>query len=76
MKQTEISIKQPDKTMYRKYRKLFDEIQGEMIFGKHLPRQLYINIFLESLKRTVINDYDMLISIQELSAEYEKSPFF
>ena len=62
--------------MYRKSKKLFDEIQDEMIFRKHLPRQLEINKFLESLKRKVIHDYDIPISIKELSAEYEKSPFF
>ena len=39
----EVSIRQPEKTMYRKSRKLFDEIQDEMIFRKHLPRQLEIN---------------------------------
>ena len=75
-KQTEVSIRQPDKTMYRKSRKLFDEIQGKMIFRKHLPRQLEINKFLKSLKRKVIHDYYIPISIEELSAEYDKSPFF
>ena len=75
-KKPEVSIGQPDKTMYRKFRKLFDEIQDEMIFRKHLPRQLEINKFLESLKRKVIHDYDIPISIKELRAEYEKSPFF
>ena len=30
--QPEVSIRQPDKTMYRKSKKLFDEIQDEMIF--------------------------------------------
>ena len=62
--------------MYRKYKKLFDEIQDEMIFRKCLPRQLEINKFLESLKRKVIHDYDIPISITKLSVEYEKRPFF
>ena len=74
--QPEVSIRQPDKTMYRKSKKLFDEIQDEIIFRKHLPRQLEINKFLESLKRKVIHHYDIPISIKELSAEYEKSSFF
>ena len=74
--QPEVSIRQPDKTMYRKSRKLFDGIQDEMIFRKHLPRQLEINKVLESLKRKVIHDYDIPISIKEFSAEYEKSPLF
>ena len=74
-KQPGVSIRQPNKTMCRKSKKLFDEIQDEMIFRKHLPRQLEINKFLESLKRKVIHYYDIPISIKELSAEYEKSPF-
>ena len=49
--QPEVSIRQPDRTMYRKSKKLFDEIQDEMIFRKHLPRQLEINKFLEFLKK-------------------------
>ena len=70
-KQPEVSIRQPDKTMYRKSRKLFDEIHDEMIFMKHLPRQLEINKFLDSLKSNIIHDCDIPISIKELSAEYE-----
>ena len=61
--------------MYRKSRKLFDEIQYKVIFGKHLPRQLEIKKFQESLKRKVIHDYDTPISIKELSAEWEKFIF-
>ena len=38
--QSEISIRQPDKKMFRKSKKLFDKILDEMIFRKHLPRQL------------------------------------
>ena len=43
--QPEVSIRQPDKTMYRKSKKLFDEIQDETIFRKHLPRKLEIKSF-------------------------------
>ena len=74
--QQEVTIRQPDRIMYRKPKKLFDEIQDEMIFRKHLPKQLEIKKFLESLKRKVRHDYDIPISIKELSAEYEKIPFF
>ena len=62
--------------MYRKSRKLFDEIKDELLFMKHLPTQPEINKFLEFLKKKVIDDYDIPISIKELSDEYEKSPFF
>ena len=74
--QPEVTIRQPDKTMYGKSKKLFDEIQDELIFRKHLPRQLKINMFLESLKRKVMHDYVIPTSIKELSTEYKKSPFF
>ena len=59
--------------MYRKSKKLIDEIQDEMIFRKHLPRQIEIYKFLESLKRKVLHDYDISLSAKESSAEYEKS---
>ena len=72
-KQPEVTIRQPEKTMYRKSKKLFDGIQDEMIFRKHLPRQLEINKFLQSCKRKVMHDYDIPIPIKELSAECEKS---
>ena len=62
--------------MYREFRNLFDEMQDEIIFRKHLPRQLAMNIYLESLKRKMIHDYEISISIKELSAKYEKSLFF
>ena len=74
-KQPEVSIRQPNKTMYKTFGIQFDKIQDEMIFRKHL-RQLEINKYLESFKRKAIHDYDIPISIKELSAEYEKSPFF
>ena len=34
VKQTDISIRQPDKTMYSKSRKLFDETQDDMLFRR------------------------------------------
>ena len=34
MKQPEVTIRQSDKTMYKKSKKMFDEIQDEMIFRK------------------------------------------
>ena len=40
IKQQEVMVRPPDKTVYRKSSKLF-EIHDEMIFRKHLPRQLH-----------------------------------
>ena len=34
VKQTEVTVRQPDKTMYRKSRRLFDDTQDVMIFRK------------------------------------------
>ena len=42
IKQPEVTTGQPDKTMCRKSRKFIDEIQDDMIFRKHLSRQLEI----------------------------------
>ena len=67
-KQSEVTIRQLHKTKYRKCKKLFDEIQDEMIFRKNLPRQPEINKFLETFKRKVIHDYDIPISKKKLSA--------
>ena len=75
IKQPEVTIRQPDQTMYRKSRKFFDEFQDEMIFRNHFPRQLEINKFLESLKK-VIQDYDIPLAIKELGAENEENPFW
>ena len=47
-----------------------------MIYSKHLPRHLEISKFLQSPKRKVKHDYEIPISIKELSAEYENSPLF
>ena len=41
--QPEVSIGQPGKTMYRKLKKLFDEIQDEMIFRKHPARNKQVS---------------------------------
>ena len=68
-------MRQPEKTMYWKFRKLFNEIQDDIIFRKNLPCQLGIEKFLESLKTKVIHNYDIPISIMGLGAEYKKSPF-
>ena len=74
MEQPEVTIRQPYKTMYWKVKNLFDEIQDEMKFKIFVSRHQEIIKFLESLKRKVIHDCDITISINELSAEYEKKP--
>ena len=61
--QPEVSIRQPDKTMYRKSKKLFDEIQNEMIFRKHLPRQLEINFTIFTILGR--EDHSLLRTIKE-----------
>ena len=68
----EVSIRQPENKMHRKSRNQFGEIQDEMIFRKHLPRQLDINKFLESLERMVIHDFDIPISIKEFFMDIYK----
>ena len=57
-----MTIRQPDKTMYKKSTKSFDEI----IFRENLPRQLKMNTCLKSLKRHVMNDYGKPICVTKL----------
>ena len=74
MKQPEVAIRQTDKTVYRKSRNWFDETQGEMIFKKcFITRNKQIS---RIPKKKVIHDYNIPISIKELSAQDKKSPFF
>ena len=47
-----------------------------MMLRKHLPRQLEVKGFLDSLKRMVRYDYDIPIPVKELNAEYKESIFF
>ena len=48
-----------------------------MLFRKHLPRQPEINKFLGSFKKeSNISLCCIKLSVKEVSAEYEKIPFF
>jgi len=76
MENTEVEIRDPDEEMYNETKQLLDSVENENIFRKHLPKQLEIEKFLEKLKRKVIHDYHIPLSVKELSHEVEKSPFF
>ena len=59
-----------------KKRKLFHKIPEETVFRKHIPKQLELDKFIDALKEKVIHDYNILISIKALRAEYKRSPYF
>ena len=59
-----------------KKRKLFHKIPEEIVFRKHIPKQLELDKFIDALKEKVIHDYNIPISIKALRAEYKRSPYF
>ena len=69
-------VREPDPIMYREKERMFDHINDEDIIREHIPKQVELDKWLEKLKRKVIHDYDVPISVKELSAEYNESPCF
>ena len=55
---------------------LIGQILDSNIFRHHIPKQVELDKFLQILKKKVIHDYSLPISIKELRAEYPNSPFF
>ena len=59
-----------------KKRKLFHRIPENTIFRKHIPKQVELDKFIDSLKEKVIHDYNIPISVKALRAVYKRSPYF
>ena len=59
-----------------KKRKLFNKIPEDTIFRKHIPKQVELDKFIDTLKEKVIHDYNIPISVKALRAEYKRSPYF
>ena len=57
-------------------RKLFHKIPEDTVFRKHIPKQVELDNFIDALKEKVIHDYNILISVKALRAEYKRSPYF
>ena len=55
---------------------LIGQILDSNIFRHHIPKQVELDKFLQILKKKVIRDYSLPISIKELGTEYPNSPFF
>ena len=55
---------------------LLHQILDSNIFRHHIPKQAELDKFLQILKKRVIHDYSLPISIKELRAEYPNGPFF
>ena len=59
-----------------KSKPLFTELSDVEILRDHIPKQVELDKFLTDLKRKVIHDYDIPLTLKELKAEYPRSPFF
>ena len=56
--------------------KLMNHISDRDIFRKHIPKQVELEKFIKALKEKVIHDYNIPITVKELRAEYNNSPYF
>ena len=55
---------------------LFNSIPHKTIYAQHVPKQVELNRFIDVLKKKVIHDYKIPVSVKELRTEYHTSPFF
>jgi hypothetical protein len=70
------SLRHPDPYFYKRPERLFDEISDSKIFRKHIPKQVDLSKFMKVLKRKIVHDYEVPISLKELKADFKHSPFF
>ena len=78
--ETELMSNKPIDTIQEfkkmKSQKLLEKIKDNSIIRRHVPKQVELDKFIESLKHKVIHDYHLPISVKELRAEYSNSPYF
>ena len=75
--EAEITIRPPEPEMYNVPKPLFDiEITDEQILRKHIPKQVELEKYLQKLKKKIIQDFHIPLTIKEMSTEYEQSPYF
>jgi hypothetical protein len=70
------TMKIPEGIELSQSKPLFTKIKTEEIMRKHIPHQKELNKFMNYLKRKVLHDYTIPISVKELRAEFPNSPFF
>ena len=70
------SVMPSEEDLKRQSSRLFKFIPNKSIFRRHVPKQVELNRFLEELKRKVIHDYNIPVTVKELRAEYPRSPYF
>ncbi len=72
--EVETTVRPPDPYFYREKECMFDHINDEDIIRKHIPKQIELDKWIEKIKRKVIHDYDVPITVKEMAAEYSTSP--
>ncbi len=70
----ETTIRPPDPYSYREKECMSNHINDEDIIRKHIPKQIELDKWIEKIKRKVIHDYDVPITVKEMAAEYSTSP--
>ena len=66
----------PPKDLDQERKPLFRHIPDYQIFRAHIPKATELKKFMKQLKSKVIHDYNLPISVKELTAEYSTSPAF
>ena len=61
--------------LQEKKRRLFKKIPEDAVFRKHKPKQVELDRFIDALKEKVIHDYNIIIHVKALRAEYKRSPY-
>ena len=55
---------------------LLQKIDENHIYRRHIPKQVELNQYIKLLRKKVIHDYNLPLSIKEFRNEYFKCPYF
>ena len=67
----------PDlESLFREDKPLFKPGTEISLFMKHIPKQQELDKFVDYLKKRVIHDYKVPLTVKELKAEYHVDPYF
>ena len=67
----------PDlESLFREDKPLFKPCTEISLFMKHIPKQQELDKFVDYLKKRVIHDYKVPLTVKKLKAEYYVDPYF
>ena len=63
-------------SLFREDKPLFKPSTEISLFMRHIPKQQELDKFLDYLRKRVIHDCNVLLTVKELKAEYHVDPYF